>query len=150
MGTAVAITVATTIFASAPSGRAAGSDDDNESKIQRGFAIAPVHLNLNGKNRELVGMGSYIVNSTGDCNGCHSGPAGEYADGGDPFRGNRRHQQGRLPGRQQSNCSTVYSAQLTPDTTGRPEGGASYEEFLNILRTGVDRSCTPGSVLSCR
>jgi hypothetical protein len=39
------------------------SDEDNgdkneESKIERGFDIAPVPLNLNGKNRALVGLGS--------------------------------------------------------------------------------------------
>ena len=27
---------------------------------------------------------------------------------------------------------------LTPDKTGRPEGGASYEEFRDIMRTGID------------
>jgi hypothetical protein len=27
---------------------------------------------------------------------------------------------------------------LTPDKTGRPEGGASFEEFVEIMRTGVD------------
>jgi hypothetical protein len=40
--------------------------DDGSSeqwKIQQGFAIAPVPLNLSGKNRELVGLGSYIANS---------------------------------------------------------------------------------------
>ena len=50
-------------------GRAASGDDDSESKIQRGFSIAPVPLNLAGKNRALVGMGSYLVNAAGDCNG---------------------------------------------------------------------------------
>jgi hypothetical protein len=35
-------------------------DDDeerNESKIRIGFEIAPVHLNLHDKNRQLVGLG---------------------------------------------------------------------------------------------
>jgi hypothetical protein len=27
---------------------------------------------------------------------------------------------------------------LTPDKTGRPGGGASFEEFLGIMRTGID------------
>ena len=38
-------------------------DDRNESRILRGFEIAPVPLNLEGKNRALVGLGSYIVNA---------------------------------------------------------------------------------------
>src|SRR5579864_5559112 len=63
-------------------------DDDqtNESRIQRGFDIAPVPLNVKGKNRALVGLGSYIVNAVGDCNGCHSaGPRTEFANGGNPY-----------------------------------------------------------------
>ena len=56
------------------------NDQTEESKIQRGFDIAPVPLNLHGKNRALVGLGSYIVNAVGDCNGCHSaGPITEFA-----------------------------------------------------------------------
>src|SRR6266404_1812217 len=67
----------------------ATDDDDenrNESKIQRGFEIAPVPLNLEGKNRALVGLGSYIVNGQGDCNGCHSaGPQTEFVAGRNPY-----------------------------------------------------------------
>src|SRR5258708_11110156 len=62
-------------------------DQREESKIRRGFEIAPVPLNLQGKNRALVGMGSYIVNVVGDCNGCHSaGPQTEFAGGGNPYQ----------------------------------------------------------------
>ena len=54
-------------------------EGDDESKIHQAFAIAPVPLNLEGKDRRLVGLGSYIVNAVADCNGCHSaGPATEY------------------------------------------------------------------------
>src|SRR5713101_1013440 len=56
-----------------PLGKAA--DDESESKIQRGFALAPVPLNLAGKNRALVGMGSYLVNAVGGCNDCHTDPS---------------------------------------------------------------------------
>ena len=58
---------------------------DDESQIQRGFEIAPVPLNLKGKNRALVGLGSYIVNAQGGCNDCHTWPS--YKGGGDPFLG---------------------------------------------------------------
>src|SRR5713226_7743932 len=54
--------------------RAKTTDDDNdgnESRIQRGLEIAPVQLNLDGKNRALVGLGSYIVNAHVPCNECH-------------------------------------------------------------------------------
>jgi len=68
----------------------AGDDESSgkteESRIRRGFAIAPVPLNLHEKNRALVGLGSYIVNAVGDCNGCHSaGPPSEFAKGGNPY-----------------------------------------------------------------
>src|ERR1700758_471674 len=40
--------------------RVYANDDDNESKIQVGFKIAPVPLNLDGKNRALVGLGATL------------------------------------------------------------------------------------------
>lgn len=67
-----------------------GNEDDrgnNESKIQQGFKIAPVPLNLDGLDLELVGLGSYIVNTNG-CNDCHdTGPAAQFAPGGNPYFG---------------------------------------------------------------
>ena len=51
------------------------ADDDrdgDESKVEIGLEIAPVRLNLNGKDRHKVGLGSYIVNGQADCNGCHT------------------------------------------------------------------------------
>src|SRR5689334_6232254 len=69
------------------SGRAEKDDDDKDnaqSKVQIGFREAPVPLNLVRKNRDLVGLGSYIVNVVSECNGCHSsGPATEYV--GNPY-----------------------------------------------------------------
>lgn len=32
----------------------------------------------------------------------------------------------------------IISRNLTPDKTGRPEGGRSYAEFRKILKTGID------------
>src|SRR5215475_14879760 len=53
-------------------------------QILRGFEIAPVKLNLKGKDWALVGLGSYLVNTTG-CNDCHTHP--NWADGHNPFLG---------------------------------------------------------------
>src|SRR6187397_2399221 len=48
-------------------GQGNGQQDGSEaSKIQEGFAIAPVPLDVDGKNKALVGLGSYIVNGQGD------------------------------------------------------------------------------------
>lgn len=132
--------------------RVSARDDDqnDESKIQRGFDIAPVPLKLERKNRALVGLGSYIVNAVGDCNGCHSaGPTSEFANGGNPYF--------RTPpftGKKQINVATylgggrdfgpvgsvphLYSRNLTPDKTGRAAGGHTYEEFVEIMRHGTD------------
>jgi hypothetical protein len=70
------------------------------SEVQQGAAIAraviaPAKLNLAGKIPAQVFMGSYIVNSSGDCSGCHSFPqylqpgntAGSNPAAGDPFEG---------------------------------------------------------------
>lgn len=56
--------------------------------MRRGFEIAPVELNLKGKNRALVGLGSYIVNAQGECDGCHSaGPQTQFLPGHNPYLG---------------------------------------------------------------
>jgi len=111
--------------------------DDHESRIMRGFEIAPVPLNLEGKNRELVGLGSYLVNAVGGCNDCHTNPS--YAEGGDPYLGQPKQVNvaGYMAGGREF-IPSIVSRNLTPDYTGLPLGGASYEEFVNIMRTGVD------------
>ena len=42
--------------------RSSAQDNNGQSEIQRGFSIAPVLLDLSGKQRGLVGLGSYYVN----------------------------------------------------------------------------------------
>jgi len=63
--------------------------DGDDSKVQIGFEIAPVHLTLTGTEPRPVGKGSYIVNAQGDCNGCHNSPdlGGEWAPGHNPYFG---------------------------------------------------------------
>lgn len=127
-----------------------GNEDDrgdNESKIQQGFRIAPVPLHLGGLDLELVGLGSYIVN-TGGCNDCHdSGPAAEYAAGGNPYFGQPKKINPKTylgGGRVFAPVSgppspSIISRNLTPATkTGLPEGDHTFPEFLEILRTGKD------------
>jgi hypothetical protein len=125
-------------------------EDRNESKIQRGFEIAPVPLNLEGKNRALVGLGSYIVNGQGDCNGCHSaGPQTEFVPGSNPYLLKQTDEKinpatylggGRDFGGFPAPNSPLHiiSRNLTPDKTGRPEGGHTFVEFVEIIRTGKD------------
>ena len=124
--------------------RADGQDDEN-SKVKIGFEIAPVHLNLAGKNRELVGLGSYIVNAQADCNGCHSaGPMTEFAPGGNPYfnQATKINPDTYLGGGRDFGplgpLPHIYSRNLTPDKTGRPEGGHTFSEFVQIIRNGTD------------
>lgn len=141
------------------SSRGSAKDDndreqDERSKIQIGFRANPVMLNMAGKDRELVGLGSYIVNVGSDCNGCHSkGPATEYLGNPALFAppSLTAHQIKRVNtatflggGRDFSGFPApnsplhIYSRNLTPDVTGRAEGGHSFSDFRQIMRTGID------------
>jgi hypothetical protein len=44
-----------------------------DARIAEGFKINPVPLNLKGLDPRMVGIGSYWVNSAGNCDGCHGG-----------------------------------------------------------------------------
>jgi len=124
-------------------------DDGSERQIRRGFQLAAqigLTLNLEGKNRALVGLGSYIVNAHGGCNDCHTQPS--YAEGGDPFQGQpeqinaaRYLAGGRvfIPSADYplglNGC--VVSRNLTPFEDGKP-AGLTFEQFRHVLRTGED------------
>lgn len=143
-------------------GKAQSSESD--SRIQQGFDNAPVPLNLKGKNRALVGLGSYLVNVSGDCNACHNAGPGnnQFAQGGNPYiigqtkiinqatyLGGGRNFGPVVPG----GSANIISRNLTPDRTGLPEGGETFEDFLMIMRTGVDLdhlhpTCTGGVINS--
>jgi hypothetical protein len=111
------------------------------TRIVRGFQIAPVTLNLQGKNLAFVGLGSYIVNAQGGCNDCHTSPP--YAEGGDPFAGDRkkvnaaRYLAGGTPFGDPTNPDTPVSRNLTPRANGLP-ANLTWEQFRRVLRTGAD------------
>ena len=109
--------------------------DSEQSRIQRGFQIAPVPLNLKGRNRALVGLGSYIVNAQSGCNDCHTNPP--YAPGGNPFEGEPEqiNVAGYLAGG--TAFGPFISANITPDQDGLP-AGHTFQEFKRLLRTGHD------------
>ena len=153
----------------------AGAEDDNNGSqdekqmIQIGLAVAPVPLTMDRKDKDLVGLGSYIVNVTGDCNGCHSnGPATEFIHTGNPYQ-----RQPPYSGTTTTNPATylgggrdfgpfpgltsplhIISRNLTPDKSGLPEGGHTLAEFIQIMRTGVDMdnahpNCTGAPTANC-
>ena len=158
-----AIVTAGTLMKS-PRVRAQSDRDDQESRIEQGFDIAPVPLNLEGENRALVGLGSYLVNAVAACNDCHSaGPQTQYEPGGNPFFGQPKkiNPATYLGGGQDFGALLptpgsphIFSRNLTPDKTGLPEGGRSFSEFRQILRTGVDLDhlhppCSPTVTTNC-
>lgn len=132
---------------SSPRGRTQDPGDESDSRIRIGFEIAPVSLNLEGKNPSLVGLGSYIVNTEG-CQDCHSaGPPTQYVKGGNPFFGQPKKVNpatylggGRDFGTVSGPPSPhIISRNLTPTPrTGLPAGDITFEEFLTIIRTGKD------------
>jgi len=127
---------------------AANNDDISESVIRRGFEIAPVPLNLRGKNRALVALGSYNVNAQGGCNDCHTNPP--YAAGGDPFAG--EPEQINIPCYLSGGAEfgPFTSRNLTPDPDSGLPADLTYEQFLLVLRTGVDTTSPnfpPGGLL---
>src|SRR5258708_4440255 len=76
------------VFIKSPRVQAQSNREERESRIERGLDIAPVPLNLAGKDHSLVGLGSYLVNSVAACNDCHSaGPQTQFLPGGNPFFG---------------------------------------------------------------
>lgn len=103
-------------------------------RIKIGFKIAPVPLNTKGLKRNLVGLGSYIVNASGDCNGCHTNPS--FAEGGDPYQGQpeKINTAGYLAGGQ--HFGPFVSRNITPQN-GRP-AGLTYDGFVAALRHGND------------
>lgn len=125
---------------------------------QQGKAIAPVTLNLMGKNPELVYIGSYLVNAKLQCNLCHScpsfttnpytvgGPAlgpppnpgpinsANYLSGGVPF-----------PGFVPFSGSLLSAPNITPNSSGLP-GGLTYDDFKTAMTSG-SVTTKPGHIL---
>jgi plastocyanin len=110
--------------------------------------IVPIKLNLTGKNANLAYLGSYIVNAQSGCANCHSCPT--YKEGNNPYLGQAKkfNTVSYLAGgvNVSAGGTTMVSANLTPDTKGKP-AGLSLDEFKKLLRTGHAPD-VPGALLS--
>src|SRR5579862_793888 len=124
-------------------------DPDMTAKILKGFQIAPVPLNMVGKDPALVGYGSFLVNAVGDCNGCHTAdPSVQYSPGGNPYfsQPTKVNPATYLGGGSDFGAFPdpngpfphIVSRNLTPDSTGMAEGGNTFQQFLVIIRSGID------------
>lgn len=109
-----------------------------DSRIQRGFELAPVPLTMKGLNPALVGLGSYIVNAQGGCNDCHTNPP--HAAGGDPFAGQAEvvNAAGYLAGGTAFPPSPFVSRNLTPRAPNRMPAGLTLEQFIEVMHEGTD------------
>jgi hypothetical protein len=148
------------LLAGAASAQVTVNETINPSLVQQGFAISPIpqsQLSLQGKNLALVGYGSYLVNATGDCTGCHTFPRFYRAGGpgsnpaaGDPYEGTPSTQS--INGQLVANFNTSHylaggecfgpfmARNLTPDSRGLPEG-ITEAEFVRVMRLGEDVHC---------
>ena len=129
---------------------------DEISQILRGYEVISeifpkgTKLNFAGKDWALVGLGSYLVNSTG-CNDCHTHP--NWAANHNPYMGQPKQINTAVylsGGRQflkSDGTVLVTSANITPDKwTGRP-AGLTLAGFLEVMHTGHDPRDPPGEIL---
>ena len=143
LGTAV---VAAMVISVGVLARATDDDDIRDSRVRQGFAISPVPLHLKGLNRARVGLGSYLVNAVGSCSDCHSCPS--YTPGHNPYDGvgdGKINSDNFLAGGVPFG-PFLQSANLTPNASGVPEQGNSFEVFRTLIRTGHDPD-EPGHIL---
>lgn len=129
MSAAAPVPAAETVDAKARTG------DPELDKVIQGYKIAPVHLITKGRDKTLLGLGSYIVNAQAGCNDCHTNPP--YAPGGDPFLGQPKviNVDGYLAGG--NHFGPIVSANITPDENGLP-AGLTLPEYRELIRTGHD------------
>jgi hypothetical protein len=135
--------------------QAQASGENEQTLVQIGLRIAPVPLNLTGKDVNLVGLGSFLVNAVADCNGCHTAgvpPNLNYAAGGNPYFNQKQVVDpttylaggmdfgpvGTPTGPNNYSGPNIIARNLTPNGNGVPEGGMSLADFIQIMRNGTD------------
>jgi hypothetical protein len=108
--------------------------------IENTFRIAPVPLNLEQKEPNLVGLGSDLVNAVNDYEAFITS------------RSCRACRTLRMIAKIRTACE-LSRVTLTPDKTGRPESGQTFAEFRQIIRSGKVRSsasnCTATITTNC-
>ena len=116
-------------------------------RARRGFAIAPVPLDLVGRDPVQVGLGSYLVNSIAACSECHTNPP--FVPGGDPFMGQPKQVNAAhyLAGGQA--FGPFLSRNLTPSLDNGLPAGLSFDQFEQVMRHGTDFRCNEGDPPPC-
>ncbi len=119
------------------------AQDTEAARIQQGFRIAPVPLRAARLDKNLVGLGSYIVNAQTGCNDCHTNPP--FAAGGDPYQGERKRINAAHYLAGGTSFGPFLSPNITPDSDGLP-AGLTFPEFRSVMRSGHDPD-EPGRLL---
>jgi len=130
---------------------------DEKQMIQIGLKTSPVPMNFGNHDPDLIGLGSYLVNFVGDCNGCHtSDPSVAYIGPGNPYL--LSPPKGPYTGTavtvnpatflvggsdfgifpSPNNSVHILSRNITPDKTGLAAGGMTLDQFMAVMKTGVD------------
>jgi hypothetical protein len=127
--------------------------EEDGSRVKAGFDYAAsqgITLDLKGKNRGLVGLGSYLVNAVGGCNDCHTAPPftkDPFASLGAPKQINVDcYLAGGTPFGPPGDPTTPVSRDLTPFHKDGKPAGLTLDEFIHVIRTGEDPE-NPGHVL---
>jgi hypothetical protein len=129
-----------------------GGESGDESRIRQGFAINPLPLNLDGRNRALVGLGSYYVNAVASCADCHTNFP-QYLPGGNPFLGQPEQinpdnylRGGRpFPAVDPTGVENPIRSRNIRPVNGLP-AGLTFHQFVDVLRNGTDDD-HPGRLL---
>jgi hypothetical protein len=123
--------------------RCTAEETASDSTVERGLKISPVSVNLQGKDRNVVGWGSYLVNAIADCGGCHTFP--QFLTGGDPFQGTSRAAISPVPNVRHYLAGgfcfgQIISSNLTPNLdTGLPSN-MTLPQFITTMRSGKGNS----------
>jgi hypothetical protein len=150
MRASILVGIVSVVFVGSVVGAVVRADDrdkhDEDSRVQIGLAYARqqgIPLHFRERNRETVGLGSYLVNAAGGCNDCHTAPP--YTK--DPFAFLGAPKQVNvgcyLAGGQA--FGPFVSRDITPFKDGKP-AGLTFRQFLHVIRTGEDPD-HPGQVL---
>jgi hypothetical protein len=148
-GVKIAVLLSALVVVTLLTNSSSGQGPENErakaekKRIQKGLEISPVPMDFRQRDRDLVGLGSYIVNAQAACGDCHTCPT--YAPGHNPFTGGdgqlnaANFLAGGVP------FGPIISANITPDASGKP-AGLDFDEYLELIRTGHDPD-EPGEIL---
>jgi hypothetical protein len=126
--------------------------DSEQSRIQQGYAIAPLPLNLNGQDPALVGLGSYYVNAVSECADCHAAPP-QFLPGRNPFlrqpnqinTNNYLRSGWPFPAVDPTGVENPITSRNLRLEHGLP-AGLTLAQFMDVMRNGTDYD-HPGRLL---